>query len=346
MLSKKHKPIGLTGNQLRSILKHPLSILFILVFVVSLFALWRIPLPMERVIPLNIGYTHLDDNLFVWHSVVETVELRIQGPRRKIETLDANSLYCDLDLASKKAGLHSLPISIEQIGLPAGVEIISIAPSTITLKIEEKIKRRLPIVIQLEGQTVSSKQISQINANPPSLVVEGPQSILAELNRIVSKPLNIQGANESIQREVALDLPEGLIADDDRRLTMATIVISDVIHRRQYSSIPVRGVGANDTYEIIPPTIDLEVKGPAESLASLQTGENLKAFVKLAGLQPGVYVRRASIQLPVGVRLLQATPERFTINIGRHPAQDNLENASAANAVKLFGMRSSDALGD
>jgi YbbR domain-containing protein len=341
-----HEPVLLAGKRLRSLLRNPLAVLFLLIFVLSLGALWRVPLPTERVVPLNINYVNLANNLIVLPAVVETVELNVQGPRHKVESLTTNSLTCDLDLTSTSVGIHSLAIPIEHISLPVELDLISIRPSSITLKIDEKIKRTLPIVIRLEGQPVIAKKVTQIVADPASLMVEGPQSILANLDRIVSKPVNIQGASETIKRDVALDLPESLIAVDDRRLTLATIEIRDVIHRRQYRSVPVQGIGARGVYEIIPPTIDLEIKGPAQVLENLQTGDNLKAFVKLAGMQPGVYKRRASIHLPVGVRLLQATPELFIINIGRYRARDDREFLSPERSQKLFGMRSWNASGN
>ncbi len=49
----------------------------------------------------------------------------------------------------------------------------------------------------------------------------------------------------------------------------------------------------------MPPVITINVKGPAKLLESLSTSPDFNVYVDIKGLDPGVYVRRATLELPV-----------------------------------------------
>jgi YbbR domain-containing protein len=68
-------------------------------------------------------------------------------------------------------------------------------------------------------------------------------------------------------------------------------------------------------YSIMPPTINIEVKGPVNIIEKLHKDKGIEVYVDLKGLKHGVYVRRATITLPVKTTLIGVKPELFTVKI-------------------------------
>ena len=54
---------------------------------------------------------------------------------------------------------------------------------------------------------------------------------------------------------------------------------------------------------------------PPAKAEVVPAGDQVPVSVNLEALQPGIYVRRASIDLPVKTTLIKATPEVFTVTI-------------------------------
>ena len=91
--------------------------------------------------------------------------------------------------------------------------------------------------------------------------------------------------------------------------------IEEQIVEREFKSITVEGKDSTYTFSITPPAIDIRVKGPVNILEKLYQEKELEVYIDLKGLKPGVYVRRASIILPVKTILVGVKPEIFTVKI-------------------------------
>ena len=76
-------------------------------------------------------------------------------------------------------------------------------------------------------------------------------------------------------------------------------------------------IGRQTPYQhhILPPKLSVKVKGPEHLLNQLRKKNGLQAYMDLAKLKPGIYARRATIALPVGVSMIWIEPEIFTVKI-------------------------------
>ena len=93
------------------------------------------------------------------------------------------------------------------------------------------------------------------------------------------------------------------------------IHIVETIASRKFTGIAVSGRNSPLQARINPSTMDIEVEGPTNILDGLEPDKGIDIHVDLAGLKPGVYVRRAVIGLPVKTTLISARPELFTVTL-------------------------------
>ena len=267
----------------------------------------------EFFIPVEIS--GIPSELTVTGSHLKSIEVRVRGPKSALETLAKLKPKYLLDLSGAGVGVKTIYFDQHRIALPKGVTIIKITPELLTIRIENEIKKELPVIISLSGKPASGFIVAGAVAKPLSSVLRGPQNILGPMEKVLTKPIDIKGMSESFKKEIVLDLAEDLEVISASKVVFAEIFIEEKIAAKLYHDIPVEGRDTQYRYSVSPPGVNIEVKGPVNVLEKLYAEKGIKVYVDLKGLKPGMYVRRASIALPLKTTLVNAEPEIFTVKI-------------------------------
>jgi len=284
----------------------------------AVFGAWKM-LVVNRIseeeISAGLVITGLPEGLTLTPPAEKFVGARVKGPASLVDSLADQQLACTLNLAGRAPGWVSIPITSENFRLPKNLHISAINPATITVRIKTGDRKKLPVYIAIAGKPATGFRVIDSFALPGRVTVTGPQNRLAAMDRLMTKPITIEGIAESIKKETALDLPADVHALGIEKAIIADIRIAAKTDRRTLAGIPVIARGTGHTTIFSPPEIALEIEGPADALARLNPNANITAYVDLAGLKPGVYVKRASISLPLGITLVKAEPELFTVTM-------------------------------
>ncbi len=267
----------------------------------------------EFFIPVEIS--GIPSKLTVTGSHLKGIEVRVRGPKSALETLAKLKPKYLLDLSGAGVGVETIYFDPNPIALPKGVTIIKITPELLTVRIENEIKKEVLVIISLSGKPASGFIVAGAVTKPLSAVLQGPQNILGPMEKVLTKPIDIKGKSESFKKEIALDLAEDLEVISTSKVVLADIFIEEKIAVKLYHDIPVEGRDTQYQYSISPPGVNIEVKGPVNVLKKLYTEKGIKVYVDLKGLKPGMYVRRASIALPLKTTLVGAEPKIFTVKI-------------------------------
>ena len=267
----------------------------------------------EFFIPVEIS--GIPSELTVTGFHLKGIEVRVRGPKSALETLAKLKPKYLLDLSGAGVGVKTIDFDQNRIALPKGVTIIKINPELFTVRIENEIKKEIPIIISLSGKPASGFIVAGAVAKPLSAALQGPQNILGRMEKVLTKPIDIKGKSESFKKEIPLDLAEDLEVISASIVVLAEVFIEEKIAAKLYHDIPVEGRDTQYQYSISPPGVTIEVKGPVNVLEKLYTEKSIKVYVDLKGLKPGMYVRRASIALPLKTTLVNAEPEIFTVKI-------------------------------
>ena len=139
--------------------------------------------------------------------------------------------------------------------------------------------------------------------------------MLEKITEIRTTPIDLTGLMETIQKRVALNLDNSPhVRPVGESLIEITIEIEEKVVEVSILA-PVEGTGTNSRYEITPDRITLVLRGPENTLKTLVQGNNIRVHIDLQGLEPGTHLRRAVIEPPLNTSLLDAKPERFTVQI-------------------------------
>jgi len=293
-----------------------LGVLILLFFIgVGIFLLWPYASIQEADIFIPVDSEKIPEGLIITNAPFTGIEVHVRGPKSIIRTFSDLKIKYTIDLSGVNIGVNVIPIHQAQILLPNGISILKINPDWITVKVENEIKKKLPVNISLTGKPAKGFMVVGLKAEPMSVILRGSEDTLGQMDKVSTKPINIKGLSGSFKKEVALDLVQNLKLVDSSKIILATVFIKERLATKTFDNIPVQGDGSLYVYRITPPAITIKVKGPVNMIEKLFGSNGVQVYVDLKGLKPGVYNKRATITLPVKTTLTDAKPEIFKVKI-------------------------------
>jgi YbbR domain-containing protein len=175
----------------------------------------------------------------------------------------------------------------------------------------------LLVRLDARGEPLYRYVIADIRLQPERITLQGPETLMVGLDEIRTKPLVLDGVAESFKTEVALDLPVGIEMAPPAETILAEITLVPKVIQKSLAELTVQAIHARYPLRIEPATIQITVQGPVSVLETIDPARDIRIYLDLTGLAPGVYVRRAVIALPVQTTLVGASPELFTVTLAQ-----------------------------
>jgi YbbR domain-containing protein len=268
---------------------------------------------IDILIPVDLY--KLPQGLTLVGSAPKEIELRVKGPPAVLDDLKRNTPRYKLDLSGVAVGSESIAVDPDLLQMPAEAQITRVNPAYLTVKVDRLLKKRLQVKVAVSGEPDSRYFINDMLARPSTMLICGPETIVGLVDEIFTKPIDVTARSESFKKEIAVDLARGVEPCFSSNIVQAEIYLAAKLVTRRFAGILVQGQNAPYKFNISPGTLTLEIKGPLNIIDNLQPQKDIQVFVELKNLKPGVYVRRATISLPVKTTLVNVEPELFTVKI-------------------------------
>jgi YbbR domain-containing protein len=312
-------------HKLESIFSHRVTkwVFLIVLAGFCLVLLWPDATLIETNIFIPIDIVKIPSGLTTGKPPEKGLDVRVRGPETVIEKLPDLKIRYSIDLSGANVGMSSIPIDSNLIPLPRKISIIRITPANLTVNLEHAMEKKVPVMVSVSGTPVSGFFVADAIAKPSFVTLRGPENVLGPIENANTKPIDVSGLSEPFKKEIALDLAEGLDIASPLEIVLAEILIEEQIVTKIFRDIPVDGKDTPYRYTITPPSIDIEVKGPANILEKLYSKNGIKVYVDLKALEPGVYEKYAAITLPVKTALLGVNPEIFAVKISSQIQKNN-----------------------
>jgi YbbR domain-containing protein len=300
-----------------SSIKKFIYLISILVLVLAglIFWLWPETTMYDTSIEIPVTLESLPVDLIPTGPPVKGLTVSVRGSRAALANLTALKPVYVLDLHDAEPGKQSIPIHAEQLRLPNDITVLSIDLSAIHLVLEKALQKEVPVIVDLTGNPAKGFSVTAATVTPPTVMLRGPGSVLGPLSKILTKPIDVSGVMESFKKEIAVTLVDGIEMLFPKGVITAEIKVEEKVVTRAFENIPVQGKNASYRFSVTPPVIRIDVKGPVNVLDRLLDSDDFDIYVDLAGLKPGVYVRRTTIALPLNTTLVGVNPEIFTVNV-------------------------------
>jgi YbbR domain-containing protein len=208
------------------------------------------------------------------------------------------------------------PYAIDEDG--QRVQEVAIVPAHVRTEVQlEKRGKTISVVPQITGTPAEGYIVQQQVSVPATVIVDGPEDVLAELLFVNTEPVDISGATAPISETVRLEgLPEGvtLVDPPTSQVEVRVSIGTSAGTANPVPDLPIEVTGLDPdlTASVDPETIDISISAPAPRLAEL-SGEDITATVDLSGLGPGVYTLTPEIAVPDDITVTQMEPERVVV---------------------------------
>ncbi|MBU1170853.1 MAG: hypothetical protein KKD44_14925 [Proteobacteria bacterium] len=270
----------------------------------------RPDMTQEFLVLVPVEFSGLSGDLIISSESTRAIEVKVKGPKEKLEHL--TSLTCRLSLSGVQVGEKHIPVTPSLFLLPQNVMIQSIQPVSIHVSIDKKISRELPVEIVYTGSPASGYRIGGVLAYPKSVTVAGPRLLIESLDKIRTKAVDITGIIESCKKEAVFDIDPSLPLILPPGPVVATISITE---KRVVKKMDLPVFLPQNSVEVNPTLASIEISGPENRFNGMDVLKDIQISIKVDDLMPGIYVRRATISLPVDFTLISVTPELFTLTI-------------------------------
>lgn len=249
-----------------------------------------------------------------------TVKSRLQEKLRELSpsdfkfVLDINELQFKQNKPIVLRILDSVKIS-----KPLGIEIVNIRPDTVTLHLDKKISRELPVKVRFTGTTPENYACGEVIVNPDRVILTGPQTIIDSLRDVNTEPIVLDKRTiEGFECKAKIICPE--MVHSQPYFTTVQVEIYKKLDQRIFRGIPVSvmnlSVPEKAVFKLIPTNIDVTVQGMKNVLETM-SGEELKPFIDLSSCKgTGTFMAEPQCFISLsGISVIKVYPTEFIVEI-------------------------------
>jgi YbbR domain-containing protein len=248
--------------------------------------------------------------------VPRTVTLKFRGNGWRLATLLMGSkLECIVDLNSLVQGRGMIDIGdvVERLNLPIGVQPVDMNPDSLFVALEASAEKKVPVILDphisfREGYG----QVGAIFIKPESVTIAGAESVL----QTVTAWRAGRGMFESLRAPVDADIPMADTATQMFSVSPQKVHVSinvQPLAEKVFSGllVEVRGEQPNREVILIPPKIEIVVRGGIDQLSTLVISDFRATVDYNIILSDTTGFTDVEIMPPAGVQIVARRPERL-----------------------------------
>lgn len=268
---------------------------------------------VERSLRIPLEFTNLPSQLEVIGDAPTVVDVRVRGSSGALNRIAAGELVAVLDLRSARAGQRLFHLGGEDVRSPFGVDVVQVAPSTVSMVFEPSGLKTVPVVPAVEGQPADGFVVGTVTAEPSTIEMMGPVSVLAKLTQAITEPVNVAGATATVTETVNIGAPDA--ATRLRMPQMARVAVAVLPAPVEWSvgEITVTPHNPHGRVQVTPARITAWVRGPREAMTS--DAQRFEASVDVGSVKAGDFQLPVTLVAPERIGVVRLEPSEVRVRI-------------------------------
>jgi YbbR domain-containing protein len=264
---------------------------------------------VERSLRVPLELQNIPEHLELVDVPPPSVDVRVRGASGLLSHLVPGDIVAVLDLSTARAGRRLFPLTPDRVNGPSGVQVAQVSPSTIALEFERSGTRLVRVVPSVEGQPAPGYAVDGVTCQPQTVEVVGPDTVLRQLNRVITEPISVAGASAPVRETVTMGVSVPGLRLQTPGKAVVTVNIRPLPVERLIRGVPIRlrNLPVQRAGAVVPAEVGVDVKGLKEIVEGL-TSEAFAAWVDLADLRPGRYNLQVHLDPPTGVEVVRIEP--------------------------------------
>lgn len=228
----------------------------------------------------------------------DKVRVTLRGSRSMLNALKRDELG-PLQVDLRDGGRRHYYFDPGGFDLPAGVEVVSIAPPSVQLVWARRAERRATVVAQFTGRPREGLVLEgEPSVEPGAVQVSGPDNTVQRLATVETETIDLTGFGVGRhERAVSLVPPPEHVAYAPNAPVRVTIELRQEVNERRWRGLAVATVGTVARASLRPTTVDVRLRGAPTVLMDVDA-EHLVPFVDVTEVD-GTH---GAVSVPVQIR--------------------------------------------
>jgi len=271
---------------------------------------------VERSLLVPLELQNRSERLELADNPPSSVNVRVRGRSGLLSQLVSGEVVAMLDLSSAKAGRRYFALTPKHVRAPFGVDVVEVSPTTIPLKFEPSLTRKVPVAVVTEGEPAPGYVAGKPSVQPSTVEVTGPESAVERLREVITEPVSLAGARGTVREPAAIGTPDASLKLDRAVTAIVTIPVAPLPVERVLAAVPVRlrNVAKGVAAQAVPTAISVTARGPSDIVSTLRS-DAILAYVDLVGLGPGRYNLSVRVEPGQGFAVVATTPSTVSVRI-------------------------------
>lgn len=245
-----------------------------------------------------------------------TVAMRFRGNGWRMAALAlSGDLRCHIDFETLPANRRALTLIdiVERLNIPPGIQPVDMKPESLFLSLEPYVEKRVPVVLE---HTMSFQggfgQVGPTKILPESVTVRGASSVVSQI------PSWPTAFTTFTKLKAPVDMEVRLADTSSYRLSFSPASVRVQINIQPFAErtipglpVEIRSIPASREVILIPPKIDIVVRGGIEQLADLTPAEFHVHTDYATLIADTTGYLDVEVTLPPDVQLVTKRPERI-----------------------------------
>ena len=160
----------------------------------------------EMWLTVPLEYRNMPASTEITGDLVNKVEVGIRGPRGMISGISPEQVRAYVDLTQASRGLNYVRLTSENVKVPLGTEITKITPSSVRIRLENVKTRSVQVKAHFVGKLPSPLRLKSIGVDPPFVLLQGPESVLAKVKEVPTEPIDLSPITESTKISIGVEI--------------------------------------------------------------------------------------------------------------------------------------------
>ena len=165
--------------------------------------------PAEKVVEATVTYNPPPGMIIL--DPEARVRVRLRGSESAIRRVNPYQIDVQVEIDDARKGLAEVHLQSENVLMPEGLEVVSIEPNVLRLRLDQEARRLLPVEVPLVGEPAGGAEPGVPRTTPEQILVVGPSEILDTVDRLRTNPISLDGHAFDFQESTLVLVPDPLL---------------------------------------------------------------------------------------------------------------------------------------
>ncbi|NLJ05976.1 MAG: hypothetical protein GX435_09810, partial [Exilispira sp.] len=157
----------------------------------------------------DLQYKMNSKDLFIIDKKPVKVRVTLRGTEDNLKLVNEDLIKPYIKIDATKPGYYTYRIFLDESYLPSNIKVSKIEPSNIKVQIDKIIRKKINLEPDVIGTPADGYAVGSIKfTNESAVIVEGPYSVLSNIEKLKTREVSIDGFNFPYVTEVELENEE------------------------------------------------------------------------------------------------------------------------------------------